>query len=104
MSTFWRQKFGGGAQVYGTLCAPALSSVGDCDIYWLYCRGVTEMTKQTLHDHHLTPFVEAVLPTPVDAITFSVQSKGSVHLSDYRDVNRWAQGLTHCQQDPRLVT
>jgi len=62
------------------------------------------MTKQTLQKPHLPPFVEAVLPTPVDAITFSVQNTGSVDLSDYRDVNRWAQGVTHCQQGPRLVT
>ena len=45
MSTSWRQEFGGGAEVYKTLCAPALSVVGDSDISWLYCREVTEMTK-----------------------------------------------------------
>ena len=61
------------------------------------------MTKRTLQEPHLPPFVEAVLPTSVDAITFSVQNTGSVDLSDYRDVNRWAQGVTHCQQGPRLV-
>jgi hypothetical protein len=104
MSTFWRQAFGGGAEVYENLCAPALSSVGDSDISWLYCGEMTEMTKLSLQEPHLPPFVEALLPTPVDAITFSVQNTGSVNLSDYRDVNRWAQGVTHCQQDPRLVT
>jgi hypothetical protein len=60
MSTFWRQEFGSGAEVYETLCAQH-SSVGDSDISWLYCREVREMTKQTLQEPHLPPFVEAML-------------------------------------------
>jgi len=100
MSIFWRQEFGGCADVYETLCPAAQSSVGDSDISWLYCRQVTEMTKQTPQEPHLLPFVDAVLPTAADAITFSVQNTGYIDLSDYCDVNRWAQGVTHCQQDP----
>jgi len=104
MSTFWRQEFGGGVDVYETLCPAALSSVCDSDVSWLYCREVTEMTKQTHQEPHLPPSVDAVQPTTVDVITFSVQNTGSIDLSDYRDVNFRAQGVTHCQQDLRLVT
>jgi hypothetical protein len=108
MSTFWRQEFGGGTKVYENFCAAALSSVGDSDIAWLYCSEVTEMTKQTLQELHIPSFVHTVLPTLADAISFSVHS-GSVDLSDCRDINRWAQGVMYCQQDPfpsarRLVT
>jgi len=77
MSTFWRQEFRCGAEIYETLCcAPALSSVGDSDISWLYCREVRGMTKQTLQEPHLPPFVEAMLPTPVDALTYRYRTLG----------------------------
>jgi hypothetical protein len=81
------------------VCAAALSSVGDCDISWLYCSELSETTKQTLQELQLPSFVHAVLPTLLDAISFSVHI-GCVDLSDCRDINRWAQGVTYCQQDP----
>jgi hypothetical protein len=80
-------------------CAAAMSSVGDYGISWLHCSEVSKMTKQTLQELHLPSFVHAVLPTLLDAISFSVHI-GSVDLSDCRDINRWAQGVTYCQQDP----
>ena len=102
MSTFWRQEFGGGAVVYETWHPAALSSVGDSDISWLYCREVTEMTKQTPQELHLPPFVDAVLPTPVDAITFWLLNTGPIDLSDYRDINLRVQGVDALSTAPSL--